>query len=202
MSENKPTSPHELAESFMANLTKTDEDEQRAFIDEIADALATPTKQIPEPVFRELFLPYLTGKKSPVASGAEGEIARDPVAHWSGLVGSASEPADIIDTQGNVLFQVPPMYDTSIINTRDRGSAHSFATIFRNYQEESRVHPAYGTRYLAEQLSQKVSAELKQTPVEKNGWRPVLEYYKLIEKEETPEATKSEISDDDLELGD
>lgn len=200
MSEQKNQRLHSLAESFTKEIAKIDEESERAFINDLIDAVTTPPKKIPEPVFREIFLPYFTGERKPDPNNSA-------IAHWIGLVGSASDPADIVDVKGEVLFQVPPMYDSSVIDTRRNSKdAKNFATIFSVYEEEARVHPALGKKFLVEELSKKADVTIPEDMAEKSkySWDPVLKYYKLIP--DTPENNKAQVNqtpgDDDLEFED
>lgn len=200
MSEQKNQRLHSLAESFTKEIAKIDEESERAFINDLIDAVTTPPKKIPEPVFREIFLPYFTGERKPDPNNSA-------IAHWIGLVGSASDPADIVDVKGEVLFQVPPMYDSSVIDTRRNSKdAKNFATIFSVYEEEARVHPALGKKFLVEELSKKADVTIPEDMAEKSkySWDPVLKYYKLIP--DTPEKGKVQENqtpgDDDLEFED
>lgn len=200
MSEQKNQRLHSLAESFTKEIAKIDEESERAFINDLIDAVTTPPKKIPEPVFREIFLPYFTGERKPDPNNSA-------IAHWIGLVGSASDPADIVDVKGEVLFQVPPMYDSSVIDTRRNSKdAKNFATIFSVYEEEARVHPVLGKKFLVEELSKKADVTIPEDMAEKSkySWDPVLKYYKLIP--DTPENNKTQENqtpgDDDLEFED
>lgn len=200
MSEQKNQRLRQLAESFTKEIAKIDEESERAFINDLIDAVTTPPKKIPEPVFREIFLPYFTGERKPDPNNSA-------IAHWIGLVGSASDPADIVDVKGEVLFQVPPMYDSSVIDTRRNSKdAKNFATIFSVYEEEARVHPALGKKFLVEELSKKADVTIPEDMAEKSkySWDPVLKYYKLIP--DTPEKGKVQENqtpgDDDLEFED
>ena len=194
------------AESMMTTLNDTHVEAERDFINDVLDAITTPAKKIPEPVFRELFLPYFLGERSPVPGAddyavANDPVVRSPVAHWIGLVGSATEPADVVDVTGKVLFQVPPMMDSTRVDTVNRNpDAHNFQTVFSEYQDQSRVHEALGKNYLIEQLTKKAIANLPAGAEEKSpySWEPVLQYYHLTDTKEEVKAAKNTISDDDL----
>jgi hypothetical protein len=147
------------------------EEDAVAFISEFVDTISEPLKKVPEPVFREIFLPYFTGEKKATAE-------QNAVAHWSGLVGGATSPAEVVDVSGKTLFIVPPLYDSSILNTA-ADTNKSFKKIFLEAAEESRVRPAETQRILAEGLSEKADAIL-QTTQSKYSWDPVFAYYNLI----------------------
>lgn len=183
-----------LAHSFQQRLSTIDTEGERAFITELVDQISTPRCKIPEPVFREIFLPYFMGEKLPDAD-------HTPFAHWIGLVGSASEPADVVNVKGETLFEVPPLYDSSVIDpTKKNAEAHDFATIFSVYQDESKVHPVYGQRYLVDQLTKKASVGLPENnETHHYSWLPALKHYNLVKEENGQTiAAPGSISDDDL----
>jgi len=187
----------EIAESFTKQISKIDQETERAFISGVLEAVQAPPKKIPEPVFREIFMPYLVGDKVPNAEN-------DVLAHWIGLVGSATDPADIVDTKGDTLFQVPPVYDTSDLSTIRSEKGMGFATIFEQYQEQSKVHGMLGKRFLVEELSNKAAANIPEGSLEGRGWLPALEYYGLVKPthDATPLSTKHLPGDDDLDFED
>ena len=57
MSEQKNQRLRQLADSFTKEIAQIDQDSERAFINDLIEAVSTPPKKIPEPVFREIFLP-------------------------------------------------------------------------------------------------------------------------------------------------
>jgi hypothetical protein len=187
----------EIAESFAKQISKIDQENERAFITGVLEAVQTPPKKIPEPVFREIFMPYLVGDKVPSAEN-------DVLAHWVGLVGSGTDPADIVNTKGETLFQVPPVYDTSDLSTVRSEKGMGFATIFEHYQEQSKVHGMLGKRFLVEELSNKAAANIPEGSLEGHGWLPALKYYGLIKPTDTPTllSTKHLPGDDDLDFED
>ena len=187
----------EIAESFTRQISKIDQETERAFISGVLEAVQTPPKKIPEPVFREIFMPYLVGDKAPSAEN-------DVLSHWVGLVGSGTDPADIVNTKGETLFQVPPVYDTSDLTTVRSEKGMGFAAIFEHYQEQSKVHGMLGKRFLVEELSNKAAANIPEGSLEGRGWLPALEYYGLITP--TPKGSQASIKhlpgDDDLDFED
>lgn len=185
----------EIAESFATRISQIDQQAEKEFISGVLDAIQTPPKQIPEPVFKEIFMPYLIGDKVPTAEN-------DVIAHWVGLVGSAVDPAEIINTKGDVLFTVPPVYDTSDLTTVRSEKGMAFATIFEHYQDQSKIHGAIGKRFLVEELSNKAALDIPPSPAEGRGWLPALEYYGLVKRgTQSAQASVNQTpGDDDLEF--
>ena len=184
------------AEDLMKKLTAVDMAPAAAFIDEYITATTEPPRRIPEPVFRELFLPFFLGERP-------AEEQPELIAHWIGLIGSASLPADIVDATGTVLFQVPPVYDTDQLDTMSRNpKGDSFQKVFTNYADDLKVHPAIGARYLAEQLTLKLDTNLhgEQASSSSYSWRPALEYYKLVPTKTESSVAAATTSDDDFDF--
>ena len=181
-----------LAAQLTDEISKIDMEAEKTFINDLLEAVAVPKARIPEPVFREIFLPYFTGEK-------EASRNEDAIAHWVGLVGSGTESADVVNVKGEILFEVPPMYDSSRISTvKTDDDTTNLGTIFTVYAEQASVHSALGNKYLGEELAKKTKY-FKQDHPEGPTWKPVLEYYGLIKKEPMAGAqVGSGNSDDDL----
>lgn len=183
-----------LADKFTEQISKIDMENEKTFINELIDAVTTPKARIPEPVFREIFLPYFTGEKEPSRN-------EDAIAHWVGLVGSGTESADVVNVKGEVLFEVPPMYDSSRVNTvKTADDSTNLGSIFTIYAEQAVVHPALGNKYLGEELAKKTKYISKEASQDGPSWNGVLEYYGLIKKEPTAAEKQKAAgnSDDDL----
>lgn len=184
--------PQQKANAIMKDLSDRTTEMQREFVKEIYDAVTDqPLKKIPETVFSSLFLPFFTG---------EAQSTRDnpAIAHWIGLVGSGTEPAEVVDVSGNVLFTVPPMFDSSRIRTdRPKGSV-SISAAFNEYVNDAPVHSGRAQNNLNKALMKKTQE------IEANSqysWEPVLRYYNLLPDEQKATAAasdKNQLSDDDL----
>lgn len=179
-----------LAQAFSEQIGKIDQEASKTFINEVVEAVAVEVKKIPEPVFKEIFLPYFTGEKTPTRDS-------DAMAHWVGLVGSATDPADVVNMKGETIFRVPPLIDTSLIKTTDRRGSNNFATIFTVYEDQSKVHPSLGNRWLAEELANK-AVESDSGEETSYSWKPVLEYYGIASKDPAKPSVENTGNDDDL----
>lgn len=180
-----------VVEKFNSQMQDGQREDAKLFINEMIENITEPKKKIPEPVFREIFLQYFTGER-PMKKGEEA------VAHWMGLVGSPTESAEVVDIKGDVLFEVPPMYDSSRINSyRDKNDRLNMGAVFAQYVEQAAILPALGHKALVEGLAGQTKY-IK--PVDENSpsWDKVLAYYGLLDKPAL-EAGKSspQASDDD-----
>ena len=126
-------------------------------------------KAVPENVFREIFLPFFKGV-------VKASNEADYVAHWAGLVGPTS-PATVVDIQGKPLFEVPPLFDTSELNTERTGQRYE-NTLFQ-YVDQARVHPAIAQAEYVENMAPRLEALLPKEPKNIDGWRKIYEYYNL-----------------------
>lgn len=150
---------------------------ERDFINDFSELIEEPMKKVPEVVFREIFLPYFLGEKKSTND-------TNAIAHWIGLVGGPSEPAEVVDIQGNTVFVVPGLFDTARVNIDSKSAAQdklSFEAIFKIATEESRVHPMAGIHYMAQKLDEKLKTHIKEPSKAPHSWQPILEYYKLAE---------------------
>lgn len=157
-------------------LTTSQLEHERDFINDLVETVVPPMAKIPEPVFREIFMPYFLGEKKATQEDSA-------VYHWSGLVGSGTAAAEVVNVKGETLFVVPPLFDSGKINAQ-RPTRTSYATIFTVTEEEARVHPGRARDYLVQQLSQKADAALSTEKTEQYSWQPILEYYGLAPKNE------------------
>lgn len=160
---------------MVENIEQQSLEESRVFIESFSDQIAEPLVKVPEPVFREIFLPYFTGQK-------KADLDHNAVAHWSGLVGGATSAAEVVNIKGETLFVVPPLFDSGLLNVEKKDRT-SFATIFIEASEESRVHKAAGRAVVSKGLSEKLEHALSG---EGSGysWEPVLNYYGVQGKED------------------
>lgn len=197
--EGKDKAIREIAESLTRRLENAEMAEEREFIDDLITTIESePNVRVPEPVFREIFLPYITGEKEI----KQGDDTVEPIKHWMGLAGGATSKVDVVDVKGNVLFTVPPVLDPACINlSADRASASAFSTIFSSYEDTSRVHWALGRKQLVEDLSEK-TAGLFNKPSD-DAWKPVLDYYRPKTAGKQQAAPTAQLhGDDDLTLDD
>lgn len=196
--EEKQKSLRDIADKFKARLANEDMSAERDFIDDLLNTVGGDNVKIPEPVFREIFMPFFTGQKE--STGKEAAVL-----HWMGLVGGATNEADVVDVSGTTVFTVPPICDTATLNTeRAEGYSPGFASIFSVYEDQSRVHWALGRQHLVENLAEKTSAIVKKTEIS-DGWKGMMDYYKLGEgavKGAVDIKSNEMPGDDDLNLSD
>lgn len=189
-------SQSERINRVMGSMTQFDEDEASDFIKGFVNEITEPVKNIPENVFREIFLPVFAG----LTPDQENRIG-DFTAHWVGIVGSPTEPANIVNMQGDVLFKVPPIYDTSRMNQEGSvAGAESYKSIFGNLVDGVVINPIVAVGEFGQAITKRLDAVIKhdEVPVDQNPWKPVFAFYGLIEKNEgTDSASNNQTSLDD-----
>lgn len=202
MSENKeiidPEALRAIIEKHQGMMGQIDRESEAEFINGLLTEVDTGNRPIPEPVFREIFLPYFTGQVKPTTD-------EDAFAHWIGLVGTATEEVPIVNAAGEVLFNVPPLLDTGILKpgkTREQKISKPFSSIFKEFAEQAMVHPGVAKADLIYDLSVKTIDTLGKEPpppLEKNPWQGMINYYGL-DKTSTTKTTEVAPGDDDLDF--
>lgn len=172
---------------MMDQMTKFDENEAADFITEMMTQIKEPNRRIPENVFREIFLPVFAGLDPDMEKRTQ-----EFTAHWAGVVGSAMEPADVVDVQGNKLFTVPPLYDSSRLMVDEKGSGTgSYRHIFGSLIENASVNPTAAAGEFSAAASDKLNRIIKSEPLTNNPWGEVFSFYGLIEKQDSVPAANS-----------
>lgn len=183
-----------MAESMVNEINKVDMEAERDFIEAVTAEITEPLKKIPEPVFREIFLPYFTGEKRPTE--------KDPaIAHWVGLVNGPTESAEVVNVKGETLFIVPPIYNSRTINTLRSEKTQPYSAIFTEFADQAMVHKGVATREMAHQLAKKLDGVVAVDEAGNNtasGWQKIHEYYGVGGKTAsiTNEAPKTAVEDD------
>jgi hypothetical protein len=137
----------------------------------------TENSKLPEDIFRNVFLPYFTGQQT--------ENIENVTTQWVGIAGSAMSKVDIIDTQGNVLFTVPELMNTSGLDVIKRRAGDSLEDRTSTYHSHALTSPALARNYLQQgldgKLNQMVSVEKAKGAFKdrSNEWNKVFSYYGL-----------------------
>jgi len=169
-----------VTQRLVAAIQTLDQVAAQSEIDEVMDEIqAEPDVKVPEHVFREIFLPVFSGQL---------KEDKDFIAHWIGLVGSPVSSADVVDPQGNVLFKVPPIYETDRLSTERQGPRYE--SFLMEYSEQSKLHPALGQKIFVESSAEKLETAFADKTPNVQGWRTVFQYYGMIP---TTGATPSEV---------
>lgn len=190
MSEN-----NNRLDRMMGQMQQFDTNEAADFITDMMTQITEPPKRIPENVFREIFLPVFAGL-DPDMEKRTAEFT----AHWAGVVGSPMEPAEIVDVQGNKLFVVPPLYDSSKLNTEEQGfGVNSYRHIFGSLVDTSAINPQAAAGEYVTAVSKRLDGLIKEPTPAKNPWEEVFSFYNLIKKSDDVQSPTTGPASDNLD---
>lgn len=185
-------------ENAVARLKTSNERAIRETTNMAFEALVVePRKQhavLPEPIFKEAFLPYFSGQKS-IAENKE------VISQWLQIAGSPSGEVDVIDQAGNVQFTVPAAFDLTIIETTHRQLGESMSDIYNLSQLHSNNSPRLGERVLADAFRSKIPNVIKPSEILTENqvrWGKIFEQYGLNKSNAQDKAKTSE-GDSDIE---
>jgi hypothetical protein len=188
-----------LSESYkksVQELKKQNEKRILSTTNDIFDALVVePSKEhavLPEPIFKEVFLPYFSGQKN-IAED------KDIIAKWVQVAGVPGAEVDVIDQNGTVQFTVPPVFDSGIIETVKRKLGESVSDIYTLYNLHSNNSPVIGERVLANAFENKIPTMIKPSEALSENqarWNTIFERYNGSAKasaKQAPEANDSDV---------
>lgn len=150
-----------IAENIKLNKIKEDIDN---VYHELIDNYNRP--KIPEKLFTEYFLPYMTGT---IAIPKDKNI----IAEWISISGSPSGEVDLIDDYNKVVATVPPIINSDLTFNEDR----SFTSIYNEFDLRLNNIPALANRYLNEQLTKKANSLNQNIDDIAKRWQLILERY-------------------------
>ena len=147
------------------------------------EILNTARARFPESKFRTLFAPYFMGEKE-IPSNSDFYTA------WIGIAGSPQAEVDIVDDKGNVVFTVPSLIDSSIINIS--GKTH-----LEDISREAELHyqrlKAEGDKFSNEVMVPEVKKLISGETKAKEKWEKIARYYGYEKKS----PNKDQISNND-----
>ncbi len=112
--------------------------------------------KIPEDVFVGHFLKFFTGEET---------IKENPdiINKWIGVARTPMSEVDVTDNEGNTLFTVPPLFDTSIINISERSRSDSLMAVYGQYGMLSNNIQKQADDYIVDALDKKSNTILKES---------------------------------------
>ncbi len=158
-------------------------DNARKRIDFIHNKLNEDTNRVKFPLdlFNTYFAPYFFGQK-PITEDT------DIFATWIGIAGSPTSEVDVIDLSGKIVFTVPPLFNTDVIDILRKNS--ELSRTIENYNNYSNALPAVAMGFVKNNLLPAADNALN-TAQRKNdlsGWATIAQYY--IKPEEKLQITK------------
>lgn len=143
------------------------------------------------------FVPYFSGEL-PI------DRSNTVIAQWISIAGTPMSEVDVINSKGQVIFTVPPLFDSEGINIVDRRGRNSFADIANNFQNMNVSTPIAANNFLNNSLYGKIEeiiTDNKNVTLSQERWQAILSRYTDIKKTDTSTETAKEVADtsDDLD---
>ena len=169
MSQDKKEDLGRKISQQMDNLYReADQVEAGGYITDFLEEIKEPNPKIPEPVFREIFLPYFSGDKVPNKNNLV-------IQEWCGVVGSGSQAVDVVNVSGETLFVVPPLYDTAGINRGTNAKQRSFGSLYVELSDELKLSPSLARRHMVQEVAPRLTEMIQEKAG--GGWDDVFSYY-------------------------
>lgn len=133
-----------------------------------------PRARLPEPLFKEHFWPYFNHDK---------EASRDDsvFAQWVGVAGSPTSEVDVFNEVGEVVFTVPALLNTGILDVLQSGHRQQpIKTTFLEAQRLAADLPDVATSFFENMLQHKLGdISSARPPQEKDvaNWKKIAEFY-------------------------
>lgn len=187
MSDQKVT-PQQLTAQIVSNEMKS----VMEMVDNSFNSLVLQNDhaKLPEDVFRHHFLPFFTG---------EVPKDRNCIAEWIGIAGTPTSKVDVVSPAGDVLFTVPPVLDSSIVNLGQVGGKR-IKDLVIEYNLHTEGLPgaasAFANNVIVPHMQKIVPGHSDETEASKD-WNKVFDYYGL-----NPNAKAEEAKADESNPGD
>lgn len=160
----------------------------RVFKEQFGELDKINVRTIPENMFVYHFLPYFSGEVK--------ENSQEIITNWLTIAGSAVNPVNILDANGRVVAQVPPMQNNSGLDPAAT-SESNLAYAAKEAKAMAGLSPVAAQNILSNELSIKLSSmtkELEASNAEhENKWNELLKHYGKAVK---PDNVKDNINSD------
>lgn len=129
---------------------------------------------ISEEAFKQSFLPYFSGNV-----GAVGN--RNVITEWISVAGTAMSEVDVINDKREVLFTVPALFDSNVIDLTKRVTGSSIGEIVEDYNLRKDATPYAAKNIVNDSLDRKLkeittdTAPIRQTTAER--WIAIMGRY-------------------------
>lgn len=195
---NEMTQVQKVQDRLTQSLLENIRQQESNFLSEIVEDAAQNRAQLPEPLFREHFLPFFSGASSI-------KDRSDVITKWIGIAGSPVAEVDVVNEQGQALFTVPGYYDTTVVDAMSRslGKEATLSTIINRYNQQMTNIPQIAEKEVQKNLEVKSESLLQPSKNYQNNrerWETIFHHYGLNtpltrQKEETVQTA----SVDDIE---
>lgn len=154
--------------------------------------LEAPVSKLPEKVFQEAFLPYFSGQK---------KISENPeiIKFWVSIAGNPGSAVDVTDNNSDeVLFRVPPLYNTDFVQTPGTASI-PYEGIIHEYEQRSASTPKLGETFLKNVLDNTrklIITNNNHVEEYREMWNKIFDHYHIgetVEKKDPEGLTDEEL---------
>ena len=125
---------------------------------------------------------------------------KEIVSQWVQVAGAPGAEVDVIDQSGEKLFTVPPVFDSSIIETLKRKLGESFNDIYTLYNLHNNNSPVIGEKVLADAFENRMNTMFKPSDTLTNNqkrWDIIFDRYQI--KHAGAVETKVVVQNDDID---
>ena len=175
------------------------EEQHEQQLKELLNGLGTGTNinsinTLQESLFVNHFLPYFSGER-------QVEDFNDFMVNWVKVTGAPNNGVLIIDQGGNILYEVPPIVDTSLIDLKRIDPTNNLRDYVELYKLTAyNLPPAIAQQKFVAEGSVKINSKLTDQSVLLNkhveAWNSILARYNLINT--TTTNVKIEPVDEDI----
>lgn len=120
------------------------------FFDSFTKDVFREPKKIPEYVFSKVFLPFFCGESTIEEAGVE--ITEG---HWISFAEGPYMPVDVVNEEGEILFQVPPRYDNNTVHPSHVNDINNYVTVADHYRNLATSFPAQANAFLQNVLKER-----------------------------------------------
>lgn len=192
------TQVQQVQDRLTQSLVDSIKQQESSFLSEIVEDAQHNRAKLPEPLFREHFLPFFSGAS---AIDSRSEV----ITQWIGIAGSPTAEVDVINEQGESLFTVPGYYDTTVIDAMSRslGKEVTLSRIINIYNQQMTNIPQVAETEVQKNLEVKKESLIQPSKNYQNNrerWESIFTHYGL-KTPLTPEKSTSEqrLAADDIE---
>jgi len=150
--------------------------------------------KLPEDIFVGVFLPFFCGEKS-------FDSENDIIVRWISIAGNPAKEVQIIDTNGEVLFTVPPIMDTTCIDFKNDNKGQALGNIIANYELHKNQLPIVGKNYLESTIDNRLKTLIKDSDalsVNEKRWNEIFIKYGKVKDTSVKEDANDRLSDDEI----
>lgn len=187
------TTAQDIAEKIESQMTDRVRQEIVDSTDLIFDSLVNHQikGRLPESLFVNHFLDFFSGEKP---ATPDNKI----IEQWISVAGTPMSTVDVINEKGDVLFNVPSLFETNMLDIAKTSTTNSLPEIYGTFDAKVNHIPAVGNKYLADALGDKIQNMVKDSPAlntNKQKWDEILTRYGKLEKSKS---VNNVMPDDDL----